>query len=485
MIALLAALVVSSPSTLIRGGTLIDGTGAQPRIADVRITGDLVSEIGNLAPKPGERVIDAKGLVIAPGFIDAHSHADGGIAKDPGAVSQISQGITTAVVGQDGGWSGPIVETFARLRAARPALNFAAFSGHGGIRARAMGDDFKRPATPDEIDKMTTWVHADMRHGALGLSSGLEYDPGYYSTTEELIAVNKPVGRFQGVAISHVRDEADRAFDAFAELRAVARASGARGQISHIKLGSAAVWGKAGEVCERFVGPDGTADVYPYTFWQSTMAALTPSREWEKRAIWVKALADVGGPQNVRLSNYSVEAKWVGKTIAEIATATRRDPISIMQEVLRKTRGPGMNGTESVVVQAMTEGDLQTFLKHPRIMFCSDGQIGGSHPRGAGSFPRILGRYVRDMRVLSLQEAVRKMTSLPAATFGLSNRGVLRRGFVADVVVFDPRTIADRATPDEPTALSVGMRTVWVAGVPVLSGGKPTGARPGRIVLRG
>ena len=485
MLAFLAALIVTAPSTLIRGGTLIDGSGSAPRVADVRITGDLVTEIGKLWPQPGERIFEAKGFVVAPGFIDAHSHADGGIAKDPTAVSQLSQGITTAVVGQDGGWNGPITETFARLRAARPALNFAAFSGHGGIRARVLGEDFKRAATPAEVERMTELVATDMRNGAIGLSSGLEYDPGYYSTTEELISVNKPVGRLKGVTISHIRDEADKAFDAFAELRTVAQQSGARGQISHIKLGSAAVWGMAQEVCDRFIRPGETADVYPYTFWQSTMAALTPSREWEKREIWVKALADVGGPKNVRLSNYSVDAKWAGKTIDEIASMTKRDPIDIMQEVLRKTRGPGMSGSESVVVQAMTDADLHTFLKHPRIMFCSDGQIGGSHPRGAGSFPRILGRYVRDLGVLPLAEAIRKMTSLPAATFGLSNRGLLKRGYVADIVMFDPRTIADRATPDDPTKLSVGMRTVFVAGTPVLSHGKPTGARPGRIVLRG
>ena len=485
MLTLLAALPLSAPSTLIRGGTLVDGSGAAPRRADVRVVGDLVAEVGHLQARPGERVVDATGFVVAPGFIDAHSHADGGIAKDPTAASQITQGITTAVVGQDGGWAGPITDTFARLRATRPALNFAVFSGHGGIRGRVLGKDFKRAATADEIARMAALVDADMRAGALGLSSGLEYDPGYYSTTDELIELNRPVGRVRGVTISHVRDEADKAFEAFEELQRVARESGAHGQISHIKLGSAAVWGKAAEVCARFIGPSASADVYPYTFWQSTMAALTPSRAWERRDIWVKALADVGGAKNVRLTNYSPEPKWVGKTLLELSSQTHRDPISLIQEILRKTHLPGKEGSESVAVQAMTEADLQTFIRHPRVMFCSDGQIGGSHPRGAGSFPRVLGRYVRELRVLTLQEAVRRMTSLPAATLGLSNRGLVRAGYAADIVIFDPKTIADRATAKDPTLLSVGVRDVLVSGVPVLAGGRTIGARSGRVLLRG
>lgn len=484
MLSLLSFALVAS-GTLLRGGLIVDGSGSAPRTADVRIVGDLVAEVGSLRARPGERVIDVSGLVVAPGFIDAHSHADGGIAKDPLAESQITQGITTAVVGQDGAWAGPVADTFQALRSSRPALNFAVFSGEGGIRARVLGSDFKRPATRDEIARMRALVEADMRAGALGLSSGLEYDPGYYSSTDELAAVSEPLGAFKGVVISHVRDEADRALDAFEELATVARRTGAHAQISHIKLGSAAVWGMARPVCRRFLDQGLTADVYPYTYWQSTAAALTPSREWDRREIWVKALADVGGPQNVRLSRYTVRPEWQGKTFAELATATGRDAISLIQEVLRKTHAPGSEESESVVVQAMTEADLQAFLRHPRVMFCSDGQMGGSHPRGAGSFPRVLGRYVRDLHVLSLQEAVRKMTSLPASTLGLSNRGWLRRGYVADIAVFDPGAINDRATTENPTLLSTGMRYVFVAGVPALAEGRITGARNGRIVPRG
>lgn len=470
--------------TLIRGGTVVDGLGGAPYVADVRLAGDRIVEIGpHLQDRVGDVVIVANGWVVAPGFIDAHSHADGRIQEDPLAPSQLSQGITTAVVGQDGAWSAPVAQQFERMRAAKPAIHFALFSGHGGIRRAVMGEEFKRKATSSEIQRMQALLEADMRAGALGLSSGLEYDPGYYSDTAELIALASTAAHWKGLYISHVRDEADKAFAAFEELRQVGRSANLPAQIAHIKLGSAAVWGSAGRAT-RLLGPRVTADVYPYTFWQSTAAALTPSREWGKREIWVKAFADVGGPHNVRLTHYTHEKEWVGKTLEEIAAMTGRDPVAIVQEILSKTHGEGGSGEESVAVTAMTEADLETFLKHPRVMFSSDGQLGGTHPRGAGSFPRILGRYVRERRTLPLPEAIRKMTSFPAQTFGLADRGVLRPGAFADVVLFDPEAIGDRATAANPTALSTGVLYVFVNGKLALANGKPTGARAGQGLRR-
>lgn len=478
------ALAFVSTTTLIRGGTVVDGSGGPARIADVLIEGDRIRAIGKIRPVPGQVVIDAKGLVVAPGFIDAHSHADGGVGDHPDAISQITQGITTSVVGQDGAWKEPLTQFFMSLAAAKPALNYAAFTGHGGIRAQVMGEDYKRTATPEEIEKMQLLVDADMKAGALGLSSGLEYDPGYYSNTDELVALAKVAARYKGMYISHVRDEANVAFKAFDELLQIHKEAGLRAQISHIKLCSATVWGQSAEACALLKGGV-TADVYPYTFWQSTMAALTPSREWEKRDIWVKALDDVGGPANVRLTAYTHEPTWVGKNLAEIAKITGRDPIEIMQEVLRKTRGPGGSGEESVAVTAMSESDVETFVKNPNIMFSSDGSIGGSHPRSAGSFPRVLGYYVRTKKALPLTAAIRKMTSLPAKTFNLKDRGMIAKGAIADVVVFDPKTISDKATASKPTTLSVGMKYVYVSGVPTLAAGKMTGRRNGKIVPRG
>ncbi|HZP83883.1 MAG TPA: D-aminoacylase [Chthonomonadaceae bacterium] len=478
------------PSILISGGMLVDGTGARRRQADVRIVGDHIQEIGRLRPRPGERVLDARGQVVAPGFIDTHSHADGGLLETPDAETQIRQGITTAVVGQDGGSHLPLQQYFSDLEARHVALNIASFAGQGTIRSLVMGkDNYKRHATPEEIAKMRALVEQEMQAGALGLSTGLEYDPSYYSTTEELIECAKGAAAHGGLYISHVRDEGNEAFTSFKELIRIAEKAHLPAQISHIKLGTAKVWGKAGDALRLIEdankrGLDISADVYPYTYWQSTITVLTLSRDWDNRAVWEKALAEVGGPEHVLLSSYTPDAAWQGKTIAEIAKTTGRDPIAVIQEIVHKTHGPGAKGRESVVVTAMTEADVRRFIAAPRIMFCSDGGLRGSHPRGAGTFPRILGRYVREYHILSLEEAIRKMTSLPAHRMGFRDRGVLKPGMKADVVLFDPKTVLDTATTAHPTSPPIGLNTVLVNGAIVLDSGKLTGAHPGAVLRR-
>ena len=475
-----ASLILAPSSILISGGLLVDGSGARPRVSDVRIKGSKIVAIGSLNRLPGETVVNAKGLVVSPGFIDAHSHALGGIEGEPTALSQLMQGITTAVGGQDGGWSRSVAAEFADLRRIRPTINFALFSGHGGLRAQVMGKDYKRVATAVEIGRMKELLAADMKAGSIGLSSGLEYDPGYYSDTNEIIQLVKAAQK--GIYISHVRDEADKAMEAFKELAKIGKDGSLHAQISHIKLGSKAVWNKTADVLKLIEQEKLTADVYPYTYWQSTIAALSPSRDWENDEIWVKGLDDVGGPQNVRLSAYTPNPAWVGKTLSDIGQETGRSPIKIIQEILRTTND---EGRQSVVVTAMQENDLIQFIKHPRIMFCSDGSIGGSHPRGAGSFPRILGRYVRELKVISLQEAIRKMTSFPAQMFKLKSRGLIKKDYVADIVVFDPKIIADRATPADSKALSTGVREVFVNGVHTLRQAKLLGNRAGVPIQRG
>lgn len=483
MLASLLTLVIAPTSILIQGGTIVDGTGKPGYRADLRIEGTRIIEIKrNLTPRPGEKILDAKGFVVAPGFIDAHSHASGGIEAEPTAISQLTQGITTAVVGQDGGWSQPLKQEFADYAKAKPTINFASFTGHGGIRAAIMGNDYKRPATASEISQIEKLVEQDMKDGALGVSSGLEYDPGYYSNTDELIALSKVAARYQGLYISHMRDEGDFVFKAIAELQEISQKANIPAQISHVKLGTFAVWNRAAEVNRITANPPFTADVYPYLYWQSTIAALTPSRDWKDRKIWEKGLADVGGPQNVRLTAYSPNPAWESKTIEQIAKETGRDAISIIQEIVTKTEN---GGRQSVVVTAMTEADLEAFIRAPRTMFCSDGSIGGSHPRGAGSFPRVLARYVRERKTISLEEAIRKMTALTARTFNLKERGEIKPNFIADITIFDPKTIQDHATPTDPKKLSTGVKAVIVSGQITMRNGYLTGIRNGKMILRG
>jgi N-acyl-D-amino-acid deacylase len=475
-----------SRSILIENGTLVDGTGGRRRRADVRIRGDQVLEVGSLTARGGERVVDARGKVVAPGFIDTHSHADRGFPEKMDTGSDVRQGITTAVVGQDGGSNLPLAGFFERLAAAPAALNFASFVGHGAVRRLVMGDDWKRAATADEIAEMGALVEQEMRAGALGLSSGLEYDPGHYSTTEELIACAKVAARHGGLYISHVRDEGNGAFDSIRELIRIAGAGRLPAQISHIKLGTMPVWGRAAEAVQLIEsanrrGLDVSADVYPYRYWSSGITALVTSRDRENLAVWEKGLADVGGAGNVLLVEYTPDPTWAGRTIAAISKMTGETPAATIREIVRQTRG-GATGTARVVVTAMDEKDVRRFLRAPRIMFGSDGHP--KHPRGAGTYPRILGRYVRQWHVLSLEEAVRKMTSLPARRMGFRDRGVIRPGMKADIVLFDPQRVIDTATPTRPASPPVGISHVFVNGALVMDAGRLTDARPGRVLRR-
>ena len=476
-------------SILIAGGRVIDGTGARPRRADVRIVGGKIAAIGSLTAEQGERVVDAKGLVVAPGFIDAHSHADGELLEDPDAETQIRQGITTSVVGQDGDSHFPLQTWFDAVTAKGVALNIASFVGHGTVRTQAMGAEASKPATPAQIAKMKELTAQEMAAGAIGLSSGLEYVPGRYSTTEELIACAQVAGRFGGLYISHVRNEDNQALESFRELLRIADEGHLPAQISHIKLCSTPVWGKSKTVIRMMAdarrrGLDITADIYPYLYWQSTIVVLIPTEEWENRALWTKGLADVGGAGHVLLSSYTPKPEWAGKTLAEIAAQTHQDPVTIIQEIVRATHGPGATGKEGVIVTAMSERDVDTFLADPHIMFCSDGGLHGTHPRGAGSFPRVLGRYVRERKVLSLEAAVHKMTGLTAQRMGLADRGVLAVGKAADIVLFDAAKVNDTATTANPTSAPLGIPTVFVNGVLVMENGRATGAHPGGVLKR-
>jgi len=484
----LAFLALAPTSLVIRGGTVYDGTGKVGRVADIRIVGDTIREIGRIKPRPGDQVIDARGMAVTPGFIDAHSHADGGIFDNPTAETQIRQGITTAIVGQDGGSSLPLSDFLARLKREPASLNFASFVGHGTVRKAVMGDANRKP-TAAERAKMVALVDREMRAGALGLSSGLEYVPGRYADTDEMVALATTAGKRGGMYISHLRNEDNQAFAAIRELVDIARRAKIPAQISHVKLGSARVWRRAKQVTDLIDtstrrGPSITADVYPYVYWQSTIRVLIPTEQFDDRQQWTQGLADVGGAERVLLTSFSPDPSWAGKTIAELSQQTGKDPVSVIQEIVRRCYQDGNQGSESVVVTAMNEADLTAFVRHPRTMFCSDGGLKSSHPRGAGSFPRILGVYVRERRALPLSEAIRKMTSFPADRFGLRDRGRLVRGKRADLVIFDPKTVLDTATTKDAQAKPVGINTVIVNGQPVLLNGVVTGSRPGRPLRR-
>jgi N-acyl-D-amino-acid deacylase len=272
---------------------------------------------------------------------------------------------------------------------------------------------------------------------------------------------------------------------ALEELKIISKEAKIPAQINHIKLAVADEWGLGKSICEwiadaRKEKVDITADVYPYTYWYSTITVLTNDRNWDNREIWVRALADIGGPQNVIIARYSPDPSWEGKDLAQIAESSGKDAVAVIQQVIAKTHGPNSKESESIVCKAMKEDDLAGFIKDENIMFCSDGWQGGAHPRGAGSFPRMLGVYVRDKRLIPLEEAIRKATSLPAKRFGLLDRGTIKAGMKADIVVFDPYRIKDKATIEDSKVFSEGISDVLVNGVVVLENAGMTGARPGK-----
>ncbi|HKV36598.1 MAG TPA: D-aminoacylase [Pyrinomonadaceae bacterium] len=466
------------------GATLIDGSG-RGAITDsvVLLKNDTIVAAGKRSQvqiPSGARVIDAAGLVVAPGFIDAHNHSDRGFSSDPSAASQVSQGITTVVVGQDGGSPFPVGEFLRELDKKPIALNVLTFVGHATVRERVMGEDTNRLAKPEEIEKMRQLVEQAMREGAMGLSTGLEYETGKPASIEEVVALAKVAGAHGGIYISHIRDEADKAFEAFAEALQIGREARIPVQISHIKLGTLKVWNKAKQVVElvnkaRSRGQDVTADCYPYDAWSSTIRVLIPSGRHEDPIDVARGLADVGGPANITIVSCRAHPEYEFKTMAEISKAEKISPVELYMKIVR-------DGGAGVVCHSMKDADIQMFYRQPWVMVSSDGGIGSRHPRGAGTYPRVLGRYVREQRWLSLPEAIRKMTSFPAARFKLHDRGLIRSGFKADLVLFDPVRVIDRATFKDPQLVADGVKRVFVNGIEVWNEGKVTGERPGQAL---
>jgi len=468
-------------STLITNAVIYDGSGGEPVHAAVRIDGDRIVEIGKIEALSGEVVIDARGLALA------YRHMPG----------VLSQGVTLIVRGADGssdsdGQHLPLDEFNATFEHSPAAVNVASFSAHNSIRYAVMGDDNRRPATTGEVAAMAALVEADMNNGAIGLATGLEYEPGIFSETEEVIELAKVAARSGGRYMSHVRDEDDLQMDAFDEVIRIGREARLPVHISHIKLADKEYWGTTDAVIEklnaaRSDGVQVSADIYPYQRWSSNLAVLFPKRDYSDRSVADFTFEHTAAPEDILLSHYGPNPEFNGRTVAEVASILEKDVATTLMELAlaadnyRKETGRGGAG---IIAKGMDEGDVAALMLWEHTNFCSDGGHGGGHPRGYGSFPRVLGRFVRELGVLELENALYKMTSLPAETMGFEKRGSIRAGYYADLVLFDPDRIEDRSTMLDSTAVSVGIEKVWVNGVLAFENGEPTMAYPGRVVSR-
>lgn len=389
----------------------------------------------------------------------------------------------------------PLAVAFDSLERSPGAVNVAAYAGHGTIRRAVMGDDFRRPARPAEVDSMATLLRRELDAGALGLSTGLEYDPGINSDPSEVLALAKVAAAAKGRYISHIRSEDRWFWEAIDEIVTIGREAKLPVQVSHMKLAMVPINGMADSLIRlldgaRAAGVDITADVYPYPYWQSTLTVLFPKRDFDNRAEAEKILREIAKPEGLLLGAFAAETSYVGKTVAEIAVLRKEDPASTLMGLIREAiaferANPQYQGSvESVVATSMIESDIGRLLAWEHTNVCSDGELDGAHPRGFGAFPRVLGRYVRDEKVMPLEGAIKRMTSLAAAHVGLSRRGAIAAGYFADLVLFDPATVADRATPKEPHLVATGIAKVWVNGHMVFDAGKTTAARPGRVLRR-
>jgi N-acyl-D-amino-acid deacylase len=507
---------------IIRGGTVFDGTGAAGIEADVAITGERIARIARNIADRGTDEIDARGMAVAPGFIDIHSHGDGSLEADPRAESLVRQGITTIIVGQDGSSRGvreqrstapgaaSLAEMFKAIDELRPAVNVASMVGLGSVRGAVVGAN-NRSATPAELQRMTQIVERAVADGACGASSGLEYTPGAFASQEELIALCKPLASRRLPYATHMRNEDDRLLDSINESIAVARGAGCPLQISHLKTQGPRNWSKLDTVfaridSARMAGLDVAFDRYPYIAYQTGLTNLFPV--WSRdggtnvflarldsagvkdriRAETVAKVELIGGWDNVQVSGVRSDEDRAaeGQRLGRYAQSLGRDPYETAVALLQRNRG-GVN----MVGFAMSEENLERILAHPLGMVCSDGgafaiegaaRRGHPHPRGLGTFPRVLGKYVRERRALTLPQAINKMTALPASRVRLRDRGRLTQDVPADVVVFDPAKVTDRATFDAPFQYPDGIKAVVVNGAIELHDGQRSDRRAGRSV---
>lgn len=494
---------------LITGGEIVDGTGAPRYRADLGVCGDRIAAIGNLAGATAKQTIPAEGLMVAPGFVDPHTHAHnemrGGILNIPSVENMLRQGVTTIIAGNCGGSVWPLDKHLAAVAQAPIRQNYAMLLGMGTLRAQVV-KEAGRPATRDEIAAMRDLALRGMDEGALGISTG--YFPPYV-TTDEIVEVTRAVAEKGGLYVSHIRDEGDRLLGAVEEIIEIGARAELPVQISHIKTYGQRNWFKA-EVVLRLMeqararGVDIMADRYPYHASFSGVGALLPAwlrseaslrggmkslrdPDWRPRV--QRAVADhlyqlMGGPQNVVLAPLNPKPEMDGKRLDEYAAGLGQDPVdTIIDDLLQR-------GGISCIYFVMSEENIETFYRHPLVMGGSDGHLrvfgeGMSHPRNYGTFPRIIGYYGRERGLFTVEEAVKKCTSMAAGRFGLKDRGVLAKGKIADIVCFNWSHIRDRSTFEAPHAYPVGIPWVVVNGGIAVAEGEVTEGCFGRVVRRG
>ena len=527
---------------LITGGRIVDGTGAPWFEGDVAITGDRIVSIGRLAGRGAKATIDARGTYVAPGFIDMLGQSELNVLADPRAASKITQGVTTEITGE-GSSIAPVNdrllakakpnfdslkveqdfrtlgEYFTRLETrSRPAINVGTFVGAGGLRSYVIGDQ-QRVATPQEIEQMKALVRQAMEQGALGVSTSLQYVPDRFASTEEIVELARVAAEYGGRYLSHQRSESARIIDSLNEAFTVAEQAHIPVEIWHLKTAYRANWGRMPEILRhiesaRARGLDVTANMYPYDRASNGLDACLPlwvrdggkdamvarlkdpaQRERAKRDMedpnpkdWENQWYGSGGASGVLLSSVLDPSlrKWEGKNFEEIGKEMGKDPRDAVMDLVIADRGES-----SVIISIMREDDVRTALASPMVSIGTDSgaraedgplSLSKSHPRAWGSFTKILGTYVRDEKLIPLEDAIRRFTSRPATRVGVTDRGLLRPGFKADITIFDLATVADRSTYTDPNHYSEGIRHVLVNGQPVVKDGKITEARPGQVI---
>ncbi len=498
---------------VIKNGRVVDGTGNPWVYADVAIQNGRIARVGIIPSTDANRTIDATGLIVSPGFIDVHAHVEGSLETQPGAPNFIHDGVTTVITGNCGGSSVNLRAYFDSLRLLKTSVNVGSLIGHNSIRVKVMKMVFREP-TAREQAAMEVLIEQAMKDGAVGLSTGLIYTPGTYARTPEVVNLARTAARYGGLYASHIRNEGQNVKQAIEEAIQISREARIPVEISHFKVASKPLWGKSTETVElveaaRREGLDVTVDQYPYTASSTSLESILPT--------W--ALADGDSAVLVRFHDPATRTKIRAEMLETLKTNLRKNyeyavvasyrpdttfnglSISAINQKLGRKNTPDteadlvMDLMEraklnriQMVYHTMSETDVETILRYPNTMIASDAGVarlgsGMPHPRAYGTNARVLGRYVRERHVIPLEEAIRRMTSLPAQRFRLTDRGLLRPGYAADVVLFDEKTVTDRATYEQPHAYTTGISWVLVNGIPVVENGKHTGKRPGQLMM--